>query len=393
MLARSAASGSVMFKDQTAIVGIGQTRYGKALPESELELGCQAVLSALEDAGLRASDVDAVGCFTYEKTPEFELARNIGFGELHFFAQSPYGGGAACGAVGQVALAIAAGIANVGVVWRSRKRSGADTRLWSGVEERISDHWKWSRPSGLVRPVDEVAMIARRYMDEYKVTREQLAEVALAQREYANRNPAAFMHDRMLSTAQYLDARMISDPLCLYDNCLETDGAVAVVLTRSDRAHELRQKPVLVHAFSQGMTREHQVMADYHGADPLRSSSYVTAANLWRQADCGPSGVSVAQFYDAFSPLVLFSLEAYGFCARGTAGQFVAEGGTRLGGRLPVNTSGGSLSEVYLHGMNLVVEAVRQVRGTSTAQVSDVDFSLVTTCDSTPNGALLLRRA
>ncbi|MCX7057600.1 MAG: lipid-transfer protein [Proteobacteria bacterium] len=380
-----------MFKDRTAIVGIGQTRFAKSLPESELALACQAVQMALEDAGLKPSDVDALGCYTYEQTPEFELARNLGFGPLHSFSQAPYGGGAACGAIGQVAVAIAAGIANVGVVWRSRKRSAPGTRMWAGVQERITDHWKWSRPSGLLRPADEVAMLMRRYMYEHAVSREHLSQVALVQREYANRNPVAFMHERSLTQQEYMAARMISDPLCLYDNCLETDGAVAVVIVRADRAREAPRPPAFIHAFSQGMSQQHQVMADYHGADPLVSSSYVTAANLWRQSDCGPQDVDVAQFYDAFSPLVLFSLEAYGFCPRGTAAAFVADGGTRLGGRLPVNTAGGSLSEVYLHGMNLVVEAVRQVRGTSTAQVPGTEFSLVTSCDSTPNGALILR--
>jgi acetyl-CoA acetyltransferase len=185
---------------------------------------------------------------------------------------------------------------------------------------------------------------------------------------------------------------MISDPLCLFDNCLETDGAIAVVVVRSDRARDLQHCPALIHAFSQGMSLQHQLMTDYHGRDPLVSSSYVTAANLWRQSECRPEDVDVAQFYDAFAPLVWFSLEAYGFCPKGAAASFVADGGTRLGGRLPVNTSGGSLSEVYLHGMNLVIEAVRQVRGTSTAQVTDAEYSLVTSCDGTPNGALLLRR-
>ena len=200
------------------------------------------------------------------------------------------------------------------------------------------------------------------------------------------------MHSRRLTIEQYLDARMISDPLCLFETRLETDGAIAFVLVRAEDARNSRQPAAFIHAFSQGMSRQHQLMTDYHGANPLKSSSYVTAENLWRQADCGPADVDVAQFYDAFAPFVLFSLEAYGFCAQGAAGDFAADGGLALDGRLPVNTSGGGLSEVYLHGFNLVAEAVRQVRGASTAQVRDAEFSLVTSCDSTPNGALLLRR-
>ncbi len=381
-----------MLKDATAIAGIGETRFARSLPESELELACEAISKALDDAGVAPREVDALSCFSYEVTPEFEIARNLGFGELHFFSQSPYGGGAMCGAVGQLALAIAAGVANVGVAWRSRKRGDPSKRMWASVEPRVKDHWKWSRPQGLVRPVDEVAVLARRYMHEYGVTRAELAEVALTLRAYANRNPRAMMFDRTLSAQEYMAGRMISDPLCLYDNCLESDAAVALVLTRSDHARDLRQRPVYLHAFSQGMTQQHQVMTDYHGANPLRSSSWATAKNLWRQSDFKPCDVDVAQFYDAFSPLILFSLEAYGFCGPGEAAAFVAGGGIGPGGALPTNTSGGSLSEAYIHGFNLITECVRQLRGQADTTIPHAAVGLVTACDSTPNGALLLRR-
>lgn len=385
-------SGSAAFKDKTAIAGIGQTAFAKGLPETELQLACMAIRAALDDAGVDASEVDALGCFTQETTPEFEIARNLGFGELHYFSQVAHGGGAICGAIGQVATAIALGIANVGVVWRSRKRGDPSKRQWAGVQPRIDDHWKWSRPHGLSRPVDEVAVMVRRYMHDYGATREDLAAVALAQRAYANANPDALMRDKPMDLAAYMDARMIADPLCLFDNCLESDGAIAIVVTRADQARDLCKRPVLIHAFSQGMTREHQLMTDYHGADPFRSSSAATADNLWRQSDIGPSDIGVAQIYDAFSPLVLFSLENYGLCGRGEAAAFVAEGGMGPDGALPVNTSGGSLSEVYLHGANLVTEGVRQLRGTAVNQVEGAETCLVSTCDSTPNGALVLRR-
>jgi acetyl-CoA acetyltransferase len=133
-------------------------------------------------------------------------------------------------------------------------------------------------------------------------------------------------------------------------------------------------------------------MTDLPGEDPLRSSSGATAANLWRQSDIQPGDVDVAQIYDAFSPMILYCLEAYGFCGRGEAASFIADGGMALGGNLPINTSGGSLSEAYLHGMNLLSEAVRQLRGSAHNQVENARSCLVATCDSTPNGALVLRR-
>ncbi len=379
------------FKDRTAIVGIGQTRFAKSLPETELQLACIAIRTALEDAGIHPEEVDALGCFTQETTPEFEIARNLGFGELHFFSQVAHGGGAICGAVGQVCSAIALGIARVGVVWRSRKRGDPSKRQWAGVQPRIDDHWKWSRPHGLSRPADEVAMLMRRYMHAFGATREDLASIALTQRAYANTNPDALMRAKSLDLDTYMNARMIAEPLCLFDNCLESDGAVALVITSAEQARDLKQKPIFVHAFSQGMSREHQLMTDYHGPDPFHSSSAATARNLWRQSDLSPSDIDVAQIYDAFSPLVLFSLENYGFCGRGEAAAFAASGAIAHGGQLPVNTSGGSLSEVYLHGVNLVTEAVRQLRGSGANQVPGAASCLVSSCDSTPNGALILR--
>lgn len=380
-----------MFKDKTAIVGIGETEFSKHLEPTEWALACIAIKAALDDAGIEAKEVDALACFTQEVTPEFEIARSLGFGEVNFLSQSPHGGGAACGAVGQVALAIASGVANVGVVWRSRKRGDASKRQWAGVQPRVADHWKWSRPQGLLRPVDEIALTMRRYMYEYDVGREELAAVALSQRRYAQQNPKALMGHKPLTLQDYMSARMISDPLCLFDNCLESDGAIALVITRDNLIDRQKQKPVYIHAFSQGMSPEHQLMTDYHGENPLRSSSWTTAKNLWRQSDIAVADVKVAQFYDAFSPMVFQCLEAYGFCGRGEAASFSANDGLGLQGNLPVNTSGGSLSEVYLHGMNLLLEGVKQMRGTATSQVNGADTCLVTSCDSTPNGALVLR--
>ncbi len=381
-----------MLKDKTAIVGIGQTEFGKRLEPTELELACRAIKAALDDAGIQPSEIDALGSYTMEESQEFEVARNLGLGDIVYFSQVGYGGGAGCGAIGQVATAIAAGVARVGVVWRSRKRGDPTKRVWAQVSARVYDQWKWSRPWGLVRPVDEVAMLMRRYMHEYGATRDHLANVAIACRRHANRNARAVMYERALTREQYMEARWISDPLCLFDNCLESDGALAVVIARADRAKDCPHPPAYIHAWSQGFTRQHQPMTTYHGDNPLVGTSTVAAANLWRQSDFGPRDVKTAQFYDAFTPLILFSLEAYGFCGTGEAGDFSNDGALELGGRLPINTSGASLSEAYIHGMNLVTEGVRQIRGTSTAQVPGCDVCLVTSAAAVPTGAILLRR-
>jgi len=381
-----------MLKDATAIVGIGETVFAKNLEPSELELACQAIKAALDDAGIRPDEVDALSSYTMEETLEFEVARNLGMGDITFFSQVGYGGGAGCAAVGHVAMAVATGVANVGVVWRARKRSDPRKRVWAQVSPRVTDHWKYSRPWGLIRPVDEVAMFWRRYMHEHGATRDHLANVALACRRHANRNPRAFMYRRPLTRDEYMRARWISEPLCLFDNCLESDGALAVVIVRTERARDCRQPPVYIHAWSQGLTRQHQNMTNYHGADPLQGAAWAAARNLWRQSELRPGDVKVAQIYDAFTPLIPFCLEAYGFCGAGEGAAFTEDGAVELGGRLPINTSGGSLSEAYIHGMNLITEGVRQIRGTSTAQVPDADVCLVTSAYVVPTSALLLRK-
>ncbi|NNL65575.1 MAG: lipid-transfer protein, partial [Myxococcales bacterium] len=251
---------------------------------------------------------------------------------------------------------------------------------------------QWTRPHGLLRPVDEIALLTRRYLHETGATRDHLANVAIAVRKMANANPLAVMHGRPLTREAYHAARWISEPLCLFDNCLETDGALACVLVSAERARDGPHPPVYLHAFAQGLPRQHHTMVNYWCEDPLRGPSWTCAEALYRSADFGPDGVDVAQFYDAFSPLVLLSLEGYGFCARGEGAAFAEDGGIELGGRLPVNTSGGGLSEAYVHGFNLITEGVRQLRGDSPNPVPGAETCLVTAGEGVPTSALLLRR-
>jgi acetyl-CoA acetyltransferase len=380
-------------RDRTAVVGIGQTTFGKDLPDSELSLACQAISRAIDDAGLQPSDVDGLALFSMEDGREVEVARSVGLGDITFFSQVGYGGGAGCGAVGHAAMAVASGQCEVAVAWRARKRAAKTSRPWAQVQQRIVSHWQWSRPFGVLRPVDEIALLTRRAMHEYGYTRDHLANVALAFRKHAQHNPAATMGHKPLTREEYMDARWISEPLCLYDNCLETDGALAVVITTAERARDLRQPPVYVHSYAQSIPRQHQVMTNYFNDDPLLGPSWTCARLLWERSELRPEDVPVAQLYDAFSPLVPLSLEGYGFCARGEGGAFTEGGALEWpDGRLPTNTSGGGMSEAYVHGFNLVLEGVRQCRGTSTAQVADAGSCLVTSGEGVPTSAVLFRR-
>lgn len=381
-------------RDAAAIVGIGQTEFAKRINRSEPQLAAEAIVAALADAGIAPSEVDGLCSFTMETTDEVAIAKSVGTGDVTYFSQVGYGGGAGCATVGHAAMAVATGQADVVVAWRSRKRGAPDSRPWAAAPTQMPVQAQWTRPFGLLRPVDEVAMLARRYLHEFGGSRAQLAEVALAIRAHANRNPAALMYDKRLTIADYMASRFISEPLCLFDNCLETDGALAAVIVSAARARDCPHPPALLHAFGQGLNRQHETMVNYYGEDPLTGPAWACARKLWSQSDLGPTDVDVVQIYDAFTPLILFSLEAYGFCGRGEAVDFVKDGNLRWdGGSLPTNTSGGGLSEAYVHGFNLITEGVRQIRGTSTCQVDGARTCLVTSGEGVPTSAILLRAA
>jgi len=381
-------------QDQAVIAGIAQSRFGRGLEETEYELACDVILAALADAGIDPSEVDGLVSYSIESSDETAIGKAVGTGELTFFARLPFGGGSAPASVGLLAMAVAAGQCSVGVAFRSRKRASRQARTWTrhgrGGEVAVGE--EFSRAYGLVRPTDEVAMLARRYMHEYGATRDHLANVALACNRHGSANPAAMSYQRPLTREMYMASRWVSEPLCLYDNCLESDGALATVVVSAERSRSLRQTPVYIHSFAQGLPRQQHSMVNYFNDDPLYGPSWTCGRSLFARSEFQPQDIDVAQIYDAFSPLVLLSLEGYGFCKRGEAGPFTEDGGIEIGGRLPVNTSGGSLSEAYIHGFNLLVEGVRQVRGSSPNQVADVESSMVSGAEAVGTSALILRK-
>src|SRR5438445_2970884 len=380
-------------RDAAAIVGIGHTEFTKDIGRPERTVALEAITKALDDAGVSPRDVDGLVKFSLENTMEVEIARTLGIPNLTFFGDVAYGGGAGCGAVGHAAMAIATGVAETVVVWRARNR-GSGGRPWATRgTNRVGGEFAWFLPWGLSRPVDQIAMLTRRHMIEFGSTAEQLGHVAVTFRQHAQANPSALMRGKPMSMEDYLAARWVSEPLRLFDCCLETDGALAVVLVSVERARSLAKPPVLVRAASQGTGPEHLVMANYFNENPMESPARFAAEDLWRLAGMGPDEIDCAQFYDAFSALVVISLEEYGFVKPGEGGPFAADGELRVdGGRLPSNTAGGCLSEAYVHGMNLVLEAVRQIRGESVNQLERCETALVTSGNGVPTSALILRR-
>ncbi|UGY92462.1 lipid-transfer protein [Streptomyces gobiensis] len=373
---------------QAAIVGIGATEFSKDSGRSELRLAVEAVRAALADAGLGPGDVDGLVTFTMDTSPEITVAQAAGIGELSFFSRVHYGGGAACATVQQAALAIAAGVAEVVVCYRAfNERSGR--RFGAGVQRREPSAegvaLGWSLPFGLLTPASWVAMAAQRYLYAYGLTPEVFGHVAVTGRRHAAANPAAYFHGRPITLADHAASRWIAEPLRLLDCCQETDGGQALVLTSVERARELRQRPAVVTAAAQGAGRAQEQMTSFYRDDltGLPEMS-VVARQLWRTSGLTPAEVDVGILYDHFTPFVLMQLEEFGFCAPGEAAGFVAEG------MLPLNTHGGQLGEAYLHGMNGIAEAVRQVRGSSVNQVDGAAHVLVTAGTGVPTSGLLL---
>ncbi|HSP97083.1 MAG TPA: lipid-transfer protein [Candidatus Dormibacteraeota bacterium] len=380
-----------LLKDRTAIVGIGLTPFAKKRDRSELDAGCEAIKLALDDAGLSPRDVDGMVRYEIESNTQEKYARALGIENLRFYGSVEYGGGAGCGTILHAATAVATGVADVVVCLRSRNR-GSGGRPWAKTANWVEGDWQFSSPYGLVRPVDQIGIVARRMMIEAGVRREHFGAAAIAVRRHAERNPMALMR-KPLSMDEYLAARMIADPMCLFDCCLESDGSLACVITSAERARDLRQRPAYIHAAAQGMGPNASIMTNYYKRDFLSTANTYVARDLWRRSDIQPADLRCAQLYDAFTPLILVSLEEFGLVKAGEAGDFALAGNLEWPhGRLPTNTSGGSLSEAYVHGFNLICEGVRQIRGTAVCQVPDCESVLVTSGAGVPNGALLLRQ-
>jgi len=400
-----------VIRRRVAVTGIGQTEFAKALPGTAWQLALEAVNAALADAGLEPADVDGMCRFAppFEQVSEPMLVRALGIRELAFFAEAPLGGEALGAVVAHASAAIACGLASVVVCYRaiSQSRGGRFGRADRGGPSSSSagdqrdqapaadvvvpeeDNRSFAWPYGLMSPGQLFALWATRYAAVHGLTNEDLTQalgtVAITQRGYANRNPAAMMRDRKLDWESYRAARVISSPLRLFDLCLENDGACAVVLTSAEVAASLRADPVYVLSATQSLSPYREPMGIYTD-DLIELFPPAAAERLFGQAGVGRGDVDVAELYDATSFMTLKGLESYGFVPDGRAWRYLTETGIGPDSPLPVNTHGGHLSEGYLHGLNGMTEAVRQLRGTASNQVAGAEVALV----GAPSGSAMI---
>lgn len=361
-----------MTPNEAIIAGVGHTDYSKASGRSELHLAAQASVAAMADAGLSAEDIDGTVTFTLDGTDELALARTLGIPELRYSARTRGGGGGSCATIQLAASAVISGAANAVLIYRAfNERSGrrfGQPQPGSGNRPGAMD---WYLPFGLDTPAKFYGLWFQRYMFRYGVTNEDFGRYSVVARRHAATNPNAWFYRRPITLEDHQQSRWIVEPILrLLDCCQESDGGVALVVTRADRAPDLPSPPVGIAAAAQSHLVPGDEMFNYYHQD---ISTFPEAAALGAalrvQAGISVADIDTALIYENFSPIVFLQLEALGFCPPGEAKDFVADGHIDLDGSLPVNTNGGLLGEGYIHGMNNIVEAVRQIRGTATNQV------------------------
>ena len=367
-------------RGRVAVIGVGETAYYKhgQAPDPEFKLALKAIVAACEDAGISPKQVDGFASYSNDRSDPSRLAAALGIDDLRFAnMQWGGGGGGGSGAIGNAAAAIATGMAECVVVFRALAQ-GQFGRFGQGPQRNvIAGDVAHTVPYGLMSAGQMFAMKVQRFMHDHGVEQSALRAISLASYHHAQNNPRAVMYGRPLTEEKYDNSRWIVEPFHLFDCCLENDGAAAMVLVSAERAAEVGHAPCYLLGAVSGS--HHRAGASVHNAPDYATSAFKTVApRLYDMAGVGPGDIDVLQSYENFTGGVLMSIVEHGFCEPDGCNEFfVKENLLAPGGRLPTNTSGGNLAECYMHGLGLNIEAVRQVRGASTSQVSDVDVSMV----------------
>ena len=385
-------------KNEACIVGIGETAYTRAKEGSgfsELGIQLEAASRAIRDAGISNGEIDGIMPFPNVGNAE-EIAANLGCANLRFAATIHMGGAAPVASLQAAAAAVVSGAAHH-VLIPAGWNGYSGRRVAQTVQEQTSSipggaiARDFYLPYGLTAPPQWYSLMARRHMHEFGTSAEQLGAIALAMRKHAQLNDNAVMNGKPMSMDDYLASPMITDPYRLFDCCVETDGAAAVVVTTTERAKDLDTKPVFIMGAAAGQPYPADEITNRK--DIFMTGLTIAAPEAFAKAGVKPSDVDFAQIYDCFTFEVLQQIEEVGFCERGEGGAFVEGGRIELGGDLPVNTHGGLLSEAHVLGMNHIVEAVKQLRGTAgSRQVAEAELGLVTGWGDFGDGSVAILR-
>jgi acetyl-CoA acetyltransferase len=367
-------------RGKVAVVGVGETpywRHGKS-PHSEFKLALMAILAAAEDAGVDPRRIDGFASYSNDRNDPSRIAAALGTPALRFSNMNwGGGGGGGSAAMGNAAAAVACGMANCVVVFRALAQGQFQRFGAAPPGGTASGEAAFNAPYGVMSPAQRYAMRAMRFLHENKIAPTAQRAIALASYHHAQANPRAVMHGRPLTEEAYDNSRWIVEPWRLFDCCQENDGAAALIVVPADEAADFKHKPAYILGSTQGS--EHRNGARVHNAPLYATSSFTTVApQLYDMAGMKPADVDVVQSYENFTGGVLMSLVEHGFFKAEEANDFLkTDNLIAPKGKLPLNTSGGNLAECYMHGLELQIEAVRQLRGQSTSQVRDAEVSMV----------------
>ena len=357
------ATAPKFLRDKYAIIGVGETTYTRGSNLTTRALGTWAVKNAMEDAGIPASEVDGMMSYSNnDSTPSPMIAGDLGI-RLNFY-MDVYGGGSSSEALIGLAIgAIEAGMCNTVVVFRSMNGYSQVRIGGTGARARapVGGDAVHTAPYGWFSAGQNFSPSFMRHMYDYGTTPEQVAMVKVIHSEHASNNPKAYYKQR-LTVDDVLNSRMIVKPLHLLDCCVETDNATAVIVTRAERAYDYRNTPARILGVAGRVCKPRIDMHFQHGPISTVAGYYIKDI-IWPNAGVGPEDIDLTGAYDAFTFTSMLQLEDYGFCKKGEGGDYVSSGIMRLGAERPNNTSGGHLCEGYTHGMNMIIENVRQLRG------------------------------
>ncbi len=372
--------GEFTIRGRVAVAGVGETTYWKhsRSPHAEFKLALMAILAAAEDAGIDPAEIDGFASYSNDRNDPSRIAAALGCRELAFSnMQWGGGGGGGSAAIANAAAAIACGYARCVVVFRALAQGQFQRFGQAAAGGAAAGHDAFTVPYGVMSPAQKYAMRYQRFAHEHGIERPALRAISMASYHHAQQNPRAVMYGRPLTEEDYDASRWIAEPFRLFDCCQENDGAAAILLVAAERARDLPHKPCYLLGAAAGS--EYRNGAPVHNAPLYGTSSFTTVApRAFAMAGIEAADVDVAQSYENFTGGVLMSLVEHGFFAADEANDFLTLDNLRAdGGKLPLNTSGGNLAECYMHGLELNIEAVRQIRGQSPNQVEGAEISVV----------------
>jgi acetyl-CoA acetyltransferase len=378
-------------REKAAVTGIGETEYVRGSGKTPLAMQLEATLMACRDAGISPKDIDGIIPYAGNVVAE-DFITNLGISDLRFSATTPMGGASAVAAIQCAVAVVAAGICKHVLLPLGRDGwSGA--RIGSRVQQmpQFKTIGEFEMPLGAIAPAQLYAPMARRHMELFGTTSRQLGSIAVSTRQHAILHGNATM-TKPIDIEDHQNSRMISDPLRLLDCSLESDGGAAVIISSAERARDMGKPPVYIMGVAEGHPDSPSAITQRPDLTKLGLAK--AAPKAFAMAGVTPADIQVAEIYDCFTYIVMCQIEDLGFCKKGEGGAFVENGALGLGGRLPVNTHGGLLSQAHMAGLNHVVELTRQLRGEGgKTQVPGARLGLVTGYGDMGDGSLAIMRA